>query len=381
MKKEKNVSILIASRKGGHKFPSEALSSYLNEKYKMKIVVKIYNLLDFIPLADFFDSIGRTGDIKFKWLWKKGYSNLKKGGKAFHWLYKNFMIFVFVNKFSRERIIRNIGKTDIIISFQPEINSVSRFIKKWFGVPFQTMVMDYSSHRGWADDYVDFYYVSNKIVYEQLIDYGVNPEKIMITGAPAQKGIENVLKTPVSERKKKLGLKDNIPTILIMAGYLGKMVDYPSIIKAIKETGIKVQIMVVLGRNRKMYEELKRLNLESVYLFLDIPCIHNVMSVADIIISKPGGMVIADALANGKPLILIDPIAGSLQEVIFADLVEKQGFGIHLKDAKEVGNVIFDLFVNKKRLKEMTEVAKSIGMINRKAVKMISDNIAKILNV
>lgn len=381
MKKKSIVSILIASRKGGHKFPSESLSSYLRQNYKDKIETRVYNLLDFVTMANFFDKIGRLGDLKFKKLWRKGYSSLKSGEKTFHWLYKKFMITVFTNSFSKSNITKNIGKTDIIISFQPEINSVSRFIKEWFGVPFHTMVMDYSSHRGWVDYYIDFYYVSNKIVYEQLKEYGVNPEKIMISGAPTQKGIDNVLKRSVYEQRKILGLKENLPTILIMAGYLGKMVDYPAIIKSIQNVNKRVQILVVLGRNSKMYDELKKMNLKSVYLFLDIPCVHDVMRAADIIVSKPGGMVIADSLANGKPLILIDPVAGSLQEIIFAELAEKQGFAIHLKDAKDVGNVIFDLLNDKKRLKKMAERSMELGRINREAVKNISENIIKILNV
>ncbi len=381
MNEKKTISILIASRKGGHKFPSEALASYLEENYKDKVKTRIYNLLDFIPIANFLDKIGRIGDLKFKWLWRKGYSSLKRGEKIFHWLYKKFMIIVFTNRFSRKRIINKIGKTDLIISFQPEINAVSNFFKRWFNTPFHSMVMDYSSHRGWADPDVDFYYVSNDIVYEQLKYYGVDHKRIMITGAPAQKGIDRVLKRPVIEQRRILGLKEDLPTILIMAGYLGKMVDYPSIIKSIKEKNERTQVLVVLGRNKEMYEELKKMNLDNVHLFLDIPCIHDVMRAADIIVSKPGGMVIADALANGKPLILIDPVAGSLQEIIFADLVEKQGFGIHLKDAKEAGDAIFNLLNDNERLKKMTEKSKNLGKINREAVRLISQNILKILNV
>uniref|UniRef100_A0A7C4TCI5 Glycosyltransferase n=1 Tax=candidate division WOR-3 bacterium TaxID=2052148 RepID=A0A7C4TCI5_UNCW3 len=372
----KKIAILISSRKGGHKFPAEAVSSYISKNYP-QVKTKIYNLLDILPLADFLDKLGRWGDLHLPLLWRSGYSGLAQGNRTHSMIFKYFITSIFANKNSERRIRNAIGRVNLILSFQPEVNAIGSYLKKWLGVPLHTMVMDYSSHIGWADDSVDYYYVVNEIVYNQLINFGVPKDRIEITGAPPQQGFENVLKTTVSDQRRKLNLKEDMRTVLIMAGYLGRMVDYEGIIRTLLECKKKLQIMVVVGRNYPLYKKLKELNLPDLYPFYNVPVIHDVMWAADIIISKPGGMVIADALSLGKPLILIDPKAGSLQEIIFADFIEKQGAGIHLKSVQELKGTIERLYEEPQLLKSLSETSLKLGLRNRRASSIIGKRVVE----
>lgn len=373
------IAIMISSRKGGHKFPAEAVANYLLSA-NQGVEVKIYNLLDYLPLANFLDKLGRWGDLKLPVIWRMGYLSLMKGDPIYNRIFRSFLVGVFANKDSERRIKKALGRVDIILSFQPEINCIGRWLKKWFGVPLHTMVMDYSSHLGWADREVDYYYVVNEIVYEQLKNYGVSEEKMEITGAPSQRGFEDVLEAPLQSLRNRLNINPERFTILLLAGYLGRMVDYEGIIKTIKDLPLPIQILVVVGRNYKLYKKLEAQNLPEVFIYYNVPSIHQIMGAADLVISKPGGMVIADALCLGKPLLLINPRAGSLQEIIFARHIQRQGAGIHLKTISELGDAIKNLMQNPLILREMSETAKKLGLRNRSAGRVIAQNIIRAIS-
>ncbi|MEO0216064.1 MAG: glycosyltransferase [candidate division WOR-3 bacterium] len=368
------IAILISSRKGGHKFPAEAIARFISSHYK-DVEIKLYNLLDIIPLANFLDKIGRWGDLNLRAFWRTGYSQLSKGNPLYASLFKYFIATIFANKSSERKIKNKIGRIDLILSFQPEVNVIGKWLKRWFGVPLYTMIMDYSSHIGWSDESVDHYYVVNEIVHKQLIEYDVPEEKIEISGAPPQSGFEEMLKTPIPLQRKKLNLVEDLPTVLVMAGYLGKMVDYEGIIKALSGCKKRIQILVVVGRNYPLYQKLQELKIPDVHPFYNVPSIHEVMWPADLVISKPGGMVIADALSLGKPMVLIDPKAGSLQERIFAEHIEKQGAGIHLRSASEVKETIERLFEEPALLKKMSDIALNLGLKNRQAAERIAQGV------
>ncbi len=377
----KRVSIVICSQKGGHKFPAESLVSYLESRYPGKIKVGIVNLLDHIPLAYHCDKLTRWGDLKLRRLWKSGYANLHKGNPSFTQWYRKLTAIVLGNKDSQRRIKGALNRPDLIISFQPEVNCIAGWLRKQFNVPIHTMVMDYSAHIGWTDKSIGQYYVSNEIVHDQLINYGVPQEKILITGAPPQKGFEEVTQNSIEQQRQHLGIKKDWFTILIMSGFLGKMVDYFGIIQTLLKIKKPIQLLVVSGKNRVVYERIKKKNWKNVYPYFNIPNIHTVMWAADLIISKPGGMVIADSLALGKPMILINPVGGSLQEIIFAQHIANQGVGIHLKDADEVQGVVEDLLSHPDKIKRVARKSYELGTKNRNAARTIAHDIEKTIAI
>ncbi len=371
----KKIVLVYCSRKGGHKFPAESVGSYIESRYKKSIEATLVNLLDHIPSMSFLDRIGRWGDLKLPGLWRRGYSDLHEGASTYTDIYRRMVTLALANSDSRARIIKALGNPDLILSLQPEVNCIASYLRRWFEVPIHTVVMDYSAHIGWIHEAISQYYVSNSHVMEQLTKWGVAQERIEVTGAPSQRGFDEVMRCSIEEQRRKLDIKEDIPTILVMSGFLGKMIDYVGIIKGISKINIPHQLLVVYGKNEAMYNICKDMKDEDTHLYLNLPNIHPVMWASDIIISKPGGMVIADALALGKPMILIDPIAGSLQEIIFAELVSKQGVGLHLKDSSEVEDTLRDLLSNKDRLRDISKKAKELGLKNRNAARSIAKKI------
>ena len=86
------------------------------------------------------------------------------------------------------------------------------------------------------------------------------------------------------------------------------------------------------------------------------------MSVSDLVITKPGGLTTTESLASGLPLIIINPLPG--QEEENAMYVEKSGAGIWIKEDDNIRKVLSNLFSNPYDLTNMKIKARLIAKKN-----------------
>jgi processive 1,2-diacylglycerol beta-glucosyltransferase len=95
------------------------------------------------------------------------------------------------------------------------------------------------------------------------------------------------------------------------------------------------------------------------------------MSVSDIIISKPGGVTTAEALAKKLPMIIVQPLPG--QEASNTAYLTEKNAAIKIDKMAEIKNIIENLLANPSRLKHLAE---SAGRINKPNASL---DIAKLL--
>src|SRR5205823_612658 len=85
---------------------------------------------------------------------------------------------------------------------------------------------------------------------------------------------------------------------------------------------------------------------------------HELMAIADLIITKPGGLTSSEALALGKPLFILNPIPG--QEAANSDFLLERGAAAKVNRVEDLPYRIEQLLGTKK-LAEMAKAAKSLG--------------------
>jgi processive 1,2-diacylglycerol beta-glucosyltransferase len=85
---------------------------------------------------------------------------------------------------------------------------------------------------------------------------------------------------------------------------------------------------------------------------------HELMAVADLIITKPGGLTSSEALAMGKPLLILDPIPG--QEAANSDFLLEHGAAAKVNRAEDLPFRIEQLLGSKK-LADLAKAAKALG--------------------
>ncbi len=170
------------------------------------------------------------------------------------------------------------------------------------------VLTDFAPHSFWVYDEVDFYVVAGEQTGQELSRKGVPPEKIRTLGIPIDPKFAKTV--DAVEIRAQYGLDKDIPAALVMGGGHG-LGPIKQIIKQLDECELPMQMMVVCGLNRKLYRWMVRQKFQKrVLIFKYTGEIDRLMSVANLVITKPGGITTAESLAKGLPMVILNPIPG-----------------------------------------------------------------------
>lgn len=230
--------------------------------------------------------------------------------------------------------------------------------EKWEGKFPQVVcvVTDFEAHALWMGEAVDLYCVAAEETKARLVARGAKPENIIATGIPISARFSS--SPDAAAVRKQFGLRDDLPTLLVLGGGFG-MGPVAEILREIDKVPERFQVLVVAGRNEKLRRELAvhdRKHPTHVLGF--VTNMHELMAVADLIVSKPGGLTSSEALAMGKPLFILNPIPG--QEAANSDFLLEHGAAAK---ANRVEDLPFRLgqLLGSKKLLEMGRAAKALG--------------------
>ena len=90
--------------------------------------------------------------------------------------------------------------------------------------------------------------------------------------------------------------------------------------------------------------------------------INELMSIADIVVSKPGGVTTSEVLSLGKPMIIVKPLPG--QEANNTAYLTQKEAALKIEVPDKINLVIEDLFKNPHKLKRLSSSAKQISKPN-----------------
>lgn len=229
-------------------------------------------------------------------------------------------------------------------------------------IPLIAVLTDYIPHSYWVYDNVDYYITPSQEVTEKLVLKGVGLDKINCFGIPFDpKFNDPILKEEVI---RKLGLDIALPVLLIMGGGHG-IGPIEKVVRSLEGARVNFQEIVVTGINKKLQNFLKKntVKLKKKIIILEyVDNIHELMSAADVILTKPGGVTTAEALAKKLPMIIVNPLPG--QEESNAAYLTSQGAAIKIDKPENIVRVIEDLFSNRDRLKYLSEAALRISKPN-----------------
>lgn len=235
-------------------------------------------------------------------------------------------------------------------------------------IPLIGVLTDHAPHSYWLFDEVDYYIVPFKETGDVLIKKGVSLEKIKVYGIPVDPKFAR--KKNSAEIKSKLHLDNDKHTVLIMGGSQGLGSIEEVTLLLLNSEKRKYQVVVITGSNKKLYTRLLRMKNKNkwkdVYVLSYVENIDEFMAAADLVISKPGGMTIAETLAKALPMLIVDPIPG--QERLNTDFLVKKGVAIEIKDHSNVNRLVEKVIYSKNTIsqmkKNMLELAKPNSVSN-----------------
>jgi UDP-N-acetylglucosamine:LPS N-acetylglucosamine transferase len=273
----------------------------------------------------------------------------------------------------------------IVVSVHPLTQHLVARILKELGlsktIPLVTVVTDpgYGFWKGWACDDVSLYLVANESAKQQLIDYGVSPEKIKISGMPVHPKFVPVDESDARDARRHFGLDPDKFTVFVNAGWVGGG-NIPQIFRELVRGNLDVQAIFLAGKN----EELK-IEAEGIAANANFPVkvigysedVEKLMHSANVMISKLGGLTTFEALACRLPIIADATTKPMPQEAGTADLLVNEGAGIILERSSDVVPVLESLLADKEKYAAMRSAALRLGLPD--ATKTIIEEITKLI--
>jgi processive 1,2-diacylglycerol beta-glucosyltransferase len=230
--------------------------------------------------------------------------------------------------------------------------------------PIWVQVTDFDVHALWVHPHVDRYCVANQEVAFRLADRGVPRERISVTGIPVMPQFSAVLERAACAAE--LGVDPARLTVLMMAGGAGVGSLDELVARVLSMPGEAgpgdLQIIALAGRNADLLKRLRSLAQQHPGRLFPLGftnTVERVMTAADLVVTKPGGLTISECLAKAKPMLLVSPIPG--QEERNADYLLEAGAAIKAVDAATLAFKLSRLLREPARLAAMSEAAHRIG--------------------
>jgi len=245
-------------------------------------------------------------------------------------------------------------KPDVVVSthFVPSEIVSGLKDKGEFAGKLVTVVTDFIGHSFWMARSSDYFIGAIQRTKNDLLKRGVPEEKIKIMGIPCDpvfgvsKGKESLM--------KQLGIEPGFFNALIMSGGFGTgpMIEIAAEMNGMDpEIRDKMQLIAICGKNDALFRELSGMSKNLKIRLKVFGYMNNVdefMEISDIIVTKPGGLTISEALSKTLPMVIVKPILG--QETRNCKILEGYGTAVKANNIKEVCGFIKEFAVYPERL-------------------------------
>src|ERR1043165_3436645 len=202
-------------------------------------------------------------------------------------------------------------------------------------IPLVSVVTDpcYGFWKGWACDDVTLYLVASEEAKQQLIDYGVSPRRIKVSGMPVHPKFELPDERTAQAARRALGLDPQKFTVFVNAGWVGGG-NIPQIFRELVHGELDVQAIFLAGRNEELRSEAESLAASAKFPVKVIGYseeVERLMQAANVMVSKLGGLTTFEALACRVPIIADATTPPMPQESGAATMLAHRGAGVLLK--------------------------------------------------
>ena len=350
----KKILIFYASYGGGHLSAAKSIENVIKKQYK-NVETKLIDCMKYVNkgVEKITTAAYREMAKKAPWAWGKIYAASQKGVLAHISTRSNKVMAIKLLKLLRAE------NPDLVISTHPFGSQMCSYLKRKGKVNFKlaTIMTDFAPHDQWlvGNDFTDYFFVAHSKMKDYLLLKGIPDNKVFVTGIPiSSRFLEKY------DRKKVLDdfkLEENKKTILFFGGGefgLGKTKTIEIFNAFIQFDNI--QIIAISGRNPKMKENFEKIvkdnhkenNIKIIEFTNKVP---ELMSISDLVVTKPGGLTTTESLASNLPMVIINPIPG--QEEENAEFLESKGIAIWIKKDDNPKEILENLLNDENKLHSM----------------------------
>ena len=355
---KKKVMIFTTSGGGGHISVTQALQGYLQDDFLVESVLIFQDVLSSIDIIRAV-TFGRLNgeDIYNNLVRKKRFGLLN--------IFYQIAVRYYQSQYQKIRYALHgylaQNKPDCVISVTPLVNNIILDVCEDLAIPFILLPTDLDIHT--------FIYNISKPTYNDF--YLFLPFDDLGIKKPAQKAQIPDSQIKISgfalrsdflkedhpqEIKKRYGIDQDIPIIMILMGAQGS----ENIITMLKELLLleqPIHIITCVGKNIDLQKKINALMLpEGICLtVVTFGCnIADLMSIADILITKSGTVSVCEAIYKELPMILDATSAVLKWEQFNHHFIQEHRFGVSLTKLSELPEQVDD-FLRHNRFKRYKE--------------------------
>ena len=224
------------------------------------------------------------------------------------------------------------------------------------GVTTSFLSTDYTYYPFTEKTDMDAYFLPHKGLSELFLKQGVTEDKLIATGIPVRRAFLQTKKEKSSARAA-LGLPEHSRVVLIMGGSMGCGPIEELVKKIAGHSGEDLRLLVSCGTNDKLLNALRKMDDERILPFRYSDSIPEMMSAADLFVTKPGGISITEAGVMGLPMLLINMVGGC--ETPNYEFFVSRGFAFGANDVDDAAKLCAELFSDSERLRLHSERVRS----------------------
>lgn len=226
-------------------------------------------------------------------------------------------------------------RCNFIISTHPFVTAFLSRVKriKKLKQPFYTIITDFVLHPAYVRNEIDGYFTASPHIETFAEKHKVSAEQFYHTGIPIIK--DDVISLSKTYARFQLGLDQTDKNILLIAGGGLGYANYVNIIRSLDNLEKPVEIICMMGHNKKAEEKILRLRSKhsiKVVGFTQEFLIY--LRASDCILSKAGGLTMAESLACETPIIIYNPVPG--HEEHNARYLAQEGAALFVKHSHEL---------------------------------------------
>ena len=368
------VLILAATTGGGHMRAADALKEYILSQDE-NAEIKIEDVIEYI--SPFVNKAVTGGYVYMAKNTPTMYGTFYKSIDDENSPVNRTVEMVTVSFKKRLMPLIEEFKPDIIVTTHSLATELYASLKKLLGlkIPIISILTDFAIHQTYIYEGVDAYVVSSRKMVDDLVNRGVERVRVYPYGIPVKQEFYKEIDRLTAFESE--GLDPELPTILIMAGSFG-VTDILKIYHKIVKSPEDFQIIVITGKNEKLYDNferyLKRITSKNTRaeineiikpnskkrrriaskptkLLYFTNEVEKYMHMADLIVTKPGGLTVTEAISVGLPMAIFKAIPG--QEEQNADFLVNKNMAVRLEKDKTCTTMITRLLREPDRLDGM----------------------------
>jgi processive 1,2-diacylglycerol beta-glucosyltransferase len=340
----KKIVVFTSKGGGGHMSATRTLTHYLSQDYDITPIIFIDILGPLDPVRKFtFQKY--TGEDLYNYGLRKGWN----------YFINNILAPIGISRIQawqdqiKELAYNYLEKLrpDLIISVMGFFNASLLDAAKRLNIPFLVVTTDLDTSNyiiGISKpDYKKFYYsipFDDQSIREKIKSAEIPESQIKVLGFPVRSDF--LAQPDIKELKIEFGVPADKFVIMLLMGASGSK-DLYNYLKALSKQKNPIHIIVCLGRNELMRRKIRRLMIPphitlTVVGFTDR--ISDLMSISDVLVTKPGPNTLCEAFYKNLPVILDGTHSPLYWEFLNIDFVVKNKLGDVVSNYKQLHDII-----------------------------------------